>query len=335
MKRLQAFAVQDETDPRTEVLWALAALVVVVVLTVVLAVVYLRPPGRVEYRARLEESGGVVTGTEVRVAGIPVGKVVDVTLRDDRVDVRMAVEDTVFIGDQTSLQVRMLTVVGGAYVALLPAGVQPLGSAAIPAARTSIPYSTSEVLNAAAQTVEDIDAMKLRRAAVRVTDSLDSAPGAVRSIADDVETLTALLDEQQGQVTALASLGAEYTSQLAAQQDMLEQMIQRIRAVLPVMIGYKDRGILTYDALGEMVLYVGDILGDPYMKRLKMPLEELVTSATATKDTAERMGSAIDSLKQLVDGLSAVAHPGGLRMDFGEQVVDDSAICIPIAGRSC
>lgn len=47
------------------------------------------------------------------------------------------------------------------------------------------------------------------------------------------------------------------------------------------------------------------------------------------------MGSAIDSLKQLVDGLSAVAHPGGLRVDFGEQVGDDSAICIPIAGRSC
>lgn len=335
VKRFQDFTVRDEVDRRTEGIWAVVALIVVAVLVVVIAVVYLRPPGRVEYRASLDESGGVVAGTEVRVAGIPVGKVTEVRLHDDRVDVAMSITGDVFGGDQTSLEVRMLTVVGGAYVALLPAGGKPLGDGVIPAGRTSVPYSTSEVLDAAAQTVEDIDAMTMRRAAITVTESLDSAPGSVRQIAGDVEKLTGLLDEQHRQVEAVASLGAEYTTELAAQQDLLREMIGRIRAVLPVMVGYKDRAIVTYDALGEMVLYVGDILGEPYEKRFKQPLHQIVDSASATKVTVEQMGEAIDSLKAMVDGLSAVAGPRGVTLDFGDLVIDDSTVCIPIAGRSC
>lgn len=335
LKRLQDFAVSDEVGRRTQAMWAIVALVVVIVLVLVVGVFYLRPVGRAEYRAHMFESGGITSGTEVRVAGIPVGNVTDVTLADERVDVRLSVDSSVFVGDQTSLQVRMLTVVGGAYVALLPAGNEPLGDTVIPGDRTSVPYSMSEVLDNAAKTATKIDATKMRGAAVAATDALDSAPGAVQQTVPDVEKLTALLDDQQQQVRSLAALGSEYTSELAGEQQVLEQMIRRIRAVLPVMVGYQDRGIVTYDALAELVLYVGDILGEPYQKRFSGPLHRLVESASATKETADRMDGAITMLKSMVDKLSAAAHPNGVSADFGDQVLDSSVVCIPIAGRSC
>ena len=335
LKRLQDFAVSDEVGRRTQAMWAIVALGVVIVLVIVVGVLYLRPAGRAEYRAHMFESGGITSGTEVRVAGIPVGNVTEVTLADERVDVRLSVDSSVFVGDQSSLQVRMLTVVGGAYVALLPAGSKPLGLTAIPGERTSVPYSMSEVLDNAAKTATQIDATKMREAAVAATDALDSAPGAVQQIVPDVEKLTALLDDQQEQVKSLAALGSEYTSELAGEQQVLEQMIRRIRAVLPVMVGYKDRGIVTYDALAELVLYVGDILGEPYQKRFSGPLHRLVESASATKETADRMDGAITMLKSMVDKLSAAAHPNGVSADFGDQVLDSSVVCIPIAGRTC
>lgn len=333
--RLQGFAVTDEVDKRTELLWAVVSVIVVVALVAGLAVAYLRPAGRIEYRAELAESGGVVAGTEVRVAGVPAGSVTRVELGEDAVAVSMSVDSAIFIGDQTSLEVRMLTVVGGAYVALLPAGSAPLGKATIPVERTGVPYALPEMIDAAADTAADVDGPRMRRLTVALTDSLTSSPGAVRTIIADVEQLTALLDVQQGQIERTAALGAEYTSALAVQQETLVEMINRIRAVLPVMVGYKDRGMLTYAALGEMVLYVGDILGEPYQRRLQQPAHELAATVTASRETADRMGEAIDRLRELVDGLAAFAEPSGVALDFGRQVIDADALCIPIAGRRC
>ncbi|HEY9311263.1 MlaD family protein [Williamsia sp.] len=335
LKQIQDFAARDEVPRRAEMLWAVGVVVVVAVLVAVVSVFYINPPGRVEYRAEMSESGGISAGTEVRVAGIPAGSVSEVTLAEDKVEVKLSVESSVFIGDQTSLEVRMLTVVGGAYVALVPAGGKPLGNNVIPIDRTTVPYSTAQVLDAAAHTVDDIDAQTLRKVSVSVTDSLDAAPGAVRGIMSDVEKLTSLINQQQDQIRGVAAIGDEYTTELVAHRETLQEMIRRIRAVLPVMVGYKDRGMVTYAALADMVLYVGDIFGEPYMTRIKPPLTELIGAADDTQAMAQRMDETITSLRGIADNLAGVLGPNGADLDFGDQVVDNTEICIPIAGRQC
>ncbi|MEP9390906.1 MlaD family protein [Gordonia sp. VNK1] len=78
--RIEDFAVRDEIGRRGELAWAIGLVVVVVILVAVTSMFYLRPPGRTQYHAVMEESGGITGGTEVRVAGIPVGDVTAVTL---------------------------------------------------------------------------------------------------------------------------------------------------------------------------------------------------------------------------------------------------------------
>ncbi|MEP9414967.1 MlaD family protein [Gordonia sp. VNQ95] len=339
--RIEDFAVRDEIGRRGELAWAIGLVVVVVILVAVTSMFYLRPPGRTQYHAVMEESGGITGGTEVRVAGIPVGDVTAVTLGEGEgegegeVEVTLDVDSSVFLGDQTSMQVRMLTVVGGAYVALLPAGTAPLGDNAIPKDRITIPYSTGEVLDAAASTASRIDALTMRDTAVAATDSLDAAPGSVRGILSNAADITALLDEQQQQLESIADLGGEYTTTLAAQRDTIVEMIGRIRSVLPLIIGYKDRGIQTYDALAEMVLYVGDIFGEPYETRIGPPLHQLAATAGQVNEMSTKMGEAIRQLREIADRLSAIVTPNGVSLDFGDQVIDDSVVCIPIAGRTC
>lgn len=335
VSRLSDFAVRDQVSRRAEIFWAVGVVAVVAVLVVVVGFLYMSPPGRATVHAVMSESGGIKGGTEVRIAGVTVGKVTDVALSDDKVDVSLSVDRTVFLGDQTSLDVRMLTVVGGAYVALLPAGDKPLGDSVIPASRTSVPYSISEVLDAAAKTTSGIDAPTMRGTAVALTNSLDAAPGAIRGIMSDVDTLTGLLDKQQDQIKSVADIGGEYSTAMAAQRATLVEMIKRIHALLPLIIGYKDRGIITYDALASLVLYVGDVLGEPYQARIKPPLRKIIASAGETKDIAAKMSVAITQLRGIADKLSRTLHPNGVALDFGDQLIDDSSICIPIAGRSC
>ena len=335
LNRWQEFSLREDATPRAQVLWAVGMVVALVTVTAVTSMLYLHPPGRVQVRAQMSETGGIAPGTEVRIAGIPVGTVGAVGLGDGHVDVTLDVDDTVFLGDRTSLDVRMLTVVGGAYVALVPSGTHPLGDNTIPVDRTSVPYSTAEVLDQAAEVSTEIDAATMRDTAVAVTDMLDREPGAVRGITSNVAELTELLDRQQDQLASLADLGAEYSAELAGQSDALREMIRRVRATLPVMVGYKDRGMVTFDALATLVLYMGDILDEPYTQRLQGPLTEAVASGSALGSLTADMGRAITQLRELVDRVSAVVDPQGVSMDFGDRVVDGTSLCIPIAGRAC
>lgn len=335
MRTLRDFAIRDDVDSRTEIWWAIGTVVVVMVLVAVASILYLRPLGRAEYRAVMSEAGGISAGTEVRVAGMPVGSVTAVSLADDAVDVSLSVDDSVFIGDQTTLEVRMLTVVGGAYVALLPSGRTPLGNKVIPEDRTSVPYSTAEVLDAAARTASDIDATTLRTTSVALGDTLKSAPGSARTILANVESLTALLESQRTQIESVADLGAEYTTVLAGMRSTLTEMIRRIRAVLPVMVGYRDRGMVTYAALAEMVLYVGNIFGEPYTTRFAPPLKQLTGAANGSLEMSRRMAAAIVSLRGISDKLAKVTGPQGVSVDNGDDVLGGGRICIPLAGRTC
>lgn len=174
-----------------------------------------------------------------------------------------------------------------------------------------------------------------RKPMIAIENASTVAARAVGGIAADVNKLTALLNAQQKQIESVADLGAEYSTTLAGQRDVLKEMIRRIRATLPMMVGYRDRAIITYDALAAMVLHVGAIFGDPYDQRIKPPLQQLVGAASQTDELAKRMAAAIVELRAITETLSTTLTPGGVTLDFGDQVMDETSICIPVAGRRC
>lgn len=62
------------------------------------------------------------------MAGIKVGTVDELELEPDRVRVQMRLNNDAFVGDQSQVDVRMLTVVGGYYVNVTSLGDKPLDS---------------------------------------------------------------------------------------------------------------------------------------------------------------------------------------------------------------
>ena len=71
------------------------------------------------YTAKFTEAAGLKPGNEVRVAGVKVGEVDDVTLDGDRVNVTFRVENT-WIGDQTQATIQIKTILGQKYLSLNP-----------------------------------------------------------------------------------------------------------------------------------------------------------------------------------------------------------------------
>ena len=141
------------------------------------------------YYADLAQAGAVRPGDDVRIAGIPVGSVKSLTLLPDRVRMQFTVTEKAFVGDQTTLDIRMLTVVGGYYVAVEPSGTAPLGRTVIPQERVILPYNLTQAFQDAAQPVHKIDGGTLRQDLDAVAASVGTSPDSVRTAvraADDI-----------------------------------------------------------------------------------------------------------------------------------------------------
>ncbi|WP_405166487.1 MlaD family protein [Nocardia sp. NBC_01499] len=121
--------------------WGFAGLLGVVVVAAAFGLVYVADGDAATYTAQLSDAGATRVGDEVRVAGMTVGTVKSLSLLADRVEMTLTVDNDVFVGAQSTIDIRMLTIVGGHYVALHPAGTRPLGSAKIPSDHVTLPYN--------------------------------------------------------------------------------------------------------------------------------------------------------------------------------------------------
>ena len=108
--------------------WGTAALALVAVIALTSAMVYANPPGSKIITFYTDDASSISPGITVRVAGVTVGTIKDLEIEPQQVRVRATVDGTAFIGDQSQVEVRMLTPVGGYYVMINSLGNAPLGT---------------------------------------------------------------------------------------------------------------------------------------------------------------------------------------------------------------
>src|SRR6201999_300975 len=98
------------------------------------------------YHADFTEAAGLRSGDDVRVAGVSVGKVSDISLEGTHVRVDFAV-DTTWIGDSSTAAIKIKTLLGQKYLAIDPLGDKSLDpDTAIPLSRTSSTYDVTTAL---------------------------------------------------------------------------------------------------------------------------------------------------------------------------------------------
>ena len=147
----------EKQSARAQLRLGVLGAVLVAAALIATGVLYVLPLSTSTYTAELAEAGSVKVGDDVRVAGVPVGTVTSIDLHSTSVTMTFTVDNDVFVGDQTTLDIRMLTIVGGHYVAASPAGTEPLGDNVIPPDRVRLPYNLAQAFQDAAQPIRDVD----------------------------------------------------------------------------------------------------------------------------------------------------------------------------------
>jgi len=181
--------------------------------------------GGTVYSAQFSEAAGLRPDDPVRVAGVKVGQVESLALEDGAVTVRFRVRDA-FVGDQSQAAIKIETVLGSKYVALVPQGTTPLDpGTAIPLDRTASPYDVVQAFSGLAQTIDGIDTGQLAQSFEVLSQTFADTPDEVRTSLDGLSRLSQTISSRDAQLQQLLSATRDVTQVLADRNGEFTQLI--------------------------------------------------------------------------------------------------------------
>jgi phospholipid/cholesterol/gamma-HCH transport system substrate-binding protein len=99
-------------------IFAILGIVALAVLSLSLGKISLFPPPGYTLYASFDNISGLKVGDQVQMAGVQVGKVVDIQIKDNRAQVAMRIHDGVKIDDQAIAAIKTSGIIGDKYVSI-------------------------------------------------------------------------------------------------------------------------------------------------------------------------------------------------------------------------
>ncbi len=218
--------------------------------------------GTTSDHAHVAEAAGLREGEEVRVAGVKVGKVTGLELDGNRVRVDFRVDEGVRIGDESTVNIKIKTLLGAHFLAVEPDGDRRQNPAqAIPTNRTTTPY---EVVPAIADLSKNIDAID--------TDQL----------AESFDTLSATFENSPEEIKASLRGLRRISQTISKRDDELNELLVRAKDVT---------GVLN-DRSGELVKLMQD--GDKLLQAVQARRDTIHQLLVNTYRLAQQLNAVID-----------------------------------------
>ncbi|MGW6727994.1 MlaD family protein [Nocardia sp. NPDC055029] len=315
--------------------FSLGMTVVFLVTIIVAATVglYLAPPGRKQLSFETTDAAAVRSGQDVRVAGVSVGKISAVTLGRDRVRVTADIGADTFIGDDSRIEVRMLTAVGGYFVTIISIGEKPLSDQLIPAERVTMPYSIADILQEVPRITDNIDGSTVNADIEQLAQGLQHNAGSVGSLIAGLDSIARVMATQRLQIRTTLDLATEYAEAFNGSREFLFDFIRKIEVVLGTYNTYRDGFNRAYQLMGDVVMRLEPI--EQYFLANKEELRAVVQQLRdGIANFLQAMDPAIGQLNQLRGQLGGILTPEGIAEVGGGQLLA-SQFCVPIPGREC
>jgi phospholipid/cholesterol/gamma-HCH transport system substrate-binding protein len=219
-----------------------AGFIGLVLVTLVIAVGL--QPGRlwslatqVTYRAVFAEAGGLAVGNHVKMSGVDVGTVADVTLQGLQPLITFKVDGTVRLASDTSAHIRTGSLLGERILVLEPAGngtLRPFD--VIPASRTSSPYSLTDAVGDLTKNAAATDTGTLNQSLETLAATVDQIAPAIGPTFDGLTRLSKSLNSRNETLGQLLSSASDITGVLADRSQQLNLLILNANDLFDVLV---------------------------------------------------------------------------------------------------
>lgn len=154
------------------------------------------------YYAAFDEAGGLKVNDEVRVAGVRVGKVNEISLDGDKVLVEFKVDREVDLGSDTAADIKVKTILGQMFLALRPGQKGELKEGAT-ITDTSSPFDVVEAFTGLAETSAQIDTDQLSEALQTLADLTANTPEEFQAALEGVSALSRNVAKRDAELNTL------------------------------------------------------------------------------------------------------------------------------------
>lgn len=311
-------------------LLGIGALLMAVVVAVTAGVLYFAPPGQRPLTFYTTDAAPLRVGDSVRIAGVNIGQIKELSIEPEQVRVRAMVDRHAFVGDQSQVQVRMRTVAGGYYTSIISLGDEPLGDTPIPVDRVTMPYNLVSTVTEATRVVDDVSGATIRDNLDKVQHGLTgNNTETLAGILDAGNSLTQVIDAQRGQISTILNLSDEYIEGLAGYSDQLQRLIRKVAIIEQTLVLYSDGFGQALKGMGDVLQSLG-VVGTFYMSHRDKFIEKVRNWQEIVQTWADRSGLVVRGLRRVRDKIDRVLDAQNARPDF---LATD--LCIPVPGSAC
>jgi phospholipid/cholesterol/gamma-HCH transport system substrate-binding protein len=190
----------------------------------------------IKHQALFSEAGGLVPGNDVKVSGVKVGAVSDVSLQRGKALVTFLVNGGVHLGSDTTAHIRTGTLLGQRVLTLESDGKGTLKAAdVIPVSRTGSPYSLTQSLSDFTANTADTDTAALNQSLNTLSDTIDRISPQLGPTFDGVSRLSRMLNERNDSLASLLKSAADVTGILGQRSQQVNALLLNANDLLGVL----------------------------------------------------------------------------------------------------
>ncbi len=284
--------------------------VVIVLATSLLALIIVneRFAPTVSYTAKFRDASGVLSNSDVRIAGVSVGKVESVEVTDDNLaTVRFTVREDEFVPESVRVAVKYKNLIGDRYLALergpgSPTRELPAG-AIIPQSRTEPALNLTTLFQGFRPLFQGLRPKQVNQLAGEIVQTLQGEGGTINELLAHTASLTSTIADRDQVIGQLVDNLNRVLGTVAERDAQLAALITRLQRLVSGLSADRKEIGESISSVGELTDSVAGLLGEvrPPLRADIKHLDKLATNLNRGSKTVDRVLRNLPSLLNEVD----------------------------------
>jgi phospholipid/cholesterol/gamma-HCH transport system substrate-binding protein len=250
----------------------------------------------IRHQALFAEAGGLTAGNDVRMSGMKIGSVSEVSLQGGKVLVTFAVDGKVRLGSDSTAHIRTGTLLGQRVLTVESAGKGTLHSSdVIPVSRTSSPYSLTEAVSDLTTNTAGTDTESINASLDTLSATIDEIAPQLGPTFDGLTRLSRSLNSRNDTLRELLKSAGQVSGVLAQRSQQLNTLILNANDLVGVL---NDRREAIVDLLASISAVARELSGlvADNEKALAPALERLNSVTAMLEKNRDNIGKALPGL---------------------------------------
>lgn len=310
---------------------ALFVIVAVAISTVVVSsVLNLQTRSAGTYHAVLNEASGLREGDNVKIAGLTVGRVQEVELRDDTVLLTFTVADERTVYTDTHAQVKFANLIGNRYLALSlrtgtgsPAGTgggaaadaegEPLDEGGtIPLSQTEPAIDLTAVFNGFQPLFDALTPDEINELSMSIIEVLQGQSGDVSHLVEQIATITQNLADRKELIGSVIKNLSEVLGKVDQQRESVADLIDNFDSIVDNLAGQRKTLAQAITAMGRFTSDAAELT----QKSADAINKDIPGLAKASRTLAQNQDAISSMLRNAPEALNSLTST----MDSGSYV---------------